>query len=1290
MEEQLTIILSTFHFFRITSQSLHQSVGRGRGAGRGVGKRGRPPNYQGVVAGGEASPKCPRGRPRKVDESSGNGRSSSSIGSKVEDVHFVSTKKGTPEASVTPILGGRDPFKVTSSGRPACQVEGCTKTSQGKKYGYMCVSHFRVIPAEELASMLDAMEPKLVEKRIAAADARSNSVTFAGSKSQPADDAEPIQEPVTAPLSDHQTPLPISNPVFSLPPDTTMSRAHVVPDEVYDNIQQALSKKAGVASDNDNDDDDGNSEAGEPFQYQVQFERGCPLGLSLKKDSVLGDIIVMSVDGGMAAGKGSICPNDTIVRVDEFSVQHWSLKGLADYVKAEGPEFIVMTFQVSEKVLRETVESTLSYIVDNTELQSEVESTSYDAIDSADIRCLPLYPSVAKFALVKEEERDAEQNPLVDGPDKSAIAVVDEDEKEDGVVATTFDLRSHRDPIAKLRQGTSYHLLPIDNKLQILEFLLDELISAGPEILEDLDRRSAGSDTFWQTGSGGRPDGAAYGCPPDAAGLGAVDNNNICAICNEEGDLLCCDGCVLSYHKRCLCLKTALPQGKWLCPECEISDSSLLGPITSGKKESLDWFSLSSLGMDLSRKIDKAVRTALSTVEFLVLHGFVFARDITSKEPVCIGQILPSQGAKNRVEDAANAPSSAISLLDSFKEPRHPLPLTQEHVFSLLHCLGPEICAQWPWSQIPFDCQKIWSPEELLPPSTLQGEETILKEPLAPTLADSVDAGAPTAMGDRTRSAEEKRVAANVTYTKLMAHQQKYRQYFRQSASHNPLSYTNQYLFIFAGARSESGHSHIATHHHFDKGNFYQPSIQLYNALSRDFSTDGALVQVLRKHPSLLDPLQLVRNHVIGLEQTLLRSSLLSSLWGAVKKTYCKEAWRTNVEKCRTVQDLARLLVELVDATNSRAFVEDWEVLPKGKGSDRADSSEKREDVFRMYISLTEDWTAGREMTRRKWERSEVSDVLSLLHCESDGSSTAIFKHQHQQQEEEGERDGDLRSATARKRKSSAPRAIRDDDDIEESAVQSDIVSSNAHLSEGVEGASPVPFHAPETHLSTADLYPPPKKNLPAYRHFCIATMANLKTSGDKRPFGAQNKYCSKLWKEIAPEEKAKYQTIAADDKARYQREAAERDAAMRSELSTHDANDPSIIAVEYVADGLYEPATTQVTLNSSDENNQGGGGGSFPYAIAGGAAAALVGVALIGVGVKKHRNRRRARMALRSLYPKPRKLTVLTMLTMTCLFRPLRGRLLRQEIIVVVRAVCKDKRQSTRKSDPSSARLQG
>jgi len=67
---------------------------------------------------------------------------------------------------------------------------------------------------------------------------------------------------------------------------------------------------------------------------------------------------------------------------------------------------------------------------------------------------------------------------------------------------------------------------------------------------------------------------------------------------------------------------------------------------------------------------------------------------------------------------------------------------------------------------------------------------------------------------------------------------------------------------------------------------------------------------------------------------------------------------------------------------------------------------------------------------------------------------------------------------------------------------------------------------------------------------------------------------------------------------------------------------DRSIITVEYVADGLFEPATTKVPLSSEGENGTQGGGGSFPFAIAGGAAAALVGVALIGVGVKKARNK--------------------------------------------------------------------
>ena len=40
-------------------------------------------------------------------------------------------------------------------------------------------------------------------------------------------------------------------------------------------------------------------------------------------------------------------------------------------------------------------------------------------------------------------------------------------------------------------------------------------------------------------------------------------------MCGEGGNLLCCDGCVLVYHRECLNppLKR-VPKGKWLCPQC--------------------------------------------------------------------------------------------------------------------------------------------------------------------------------------------------------------------------------------------------------------------------------------------------------------------------------------------------------------------------------------------------------------------------------------------------------------------------------------------------------------------------------------------------------------------------------------------------------------------------------------------------------------------------------------------------------------------------------------------------
>lgn len=52
------------------------------------------------------------------------------------------------------------------------------------------------------------------------------------------------------------------------------------------------------------------------------------------------------------------------------------------------------------------------------------------------------------------------------------------------------------------------------------------------------------------------------------------ENNDYCHNCNKSGQLLCCDGCVRSFHFSCLNppLDPAdPPDGEWYCPKCTIS-----------------------------------------------------------------------------------------------------------------------------------------------------------------------------------------------------------------------------------------------------------------------------------------------------------------------------------------------------------------------------------------------------------------------------------------------------------------------------------------------------------------------------------------------------------------------------------------------------------------------------------------------------------------------------------------------------------------------------------------------
>lgn len=75
------------------------------------------------------------------------------------------------------------------------------------------------------------------------------------------------------------------------------------------------------------------------------------------------------------------------------------------------------------------------------------------------------------------------------------------------------------------------------------------------------------------------------------------ENNDYCHNCNKSGQLLCCDGCVRSFHFSCLDppLDPAdPPEGEWYCPKCSISRPfrSLLGAMN--KRTHDKDFSLSS------------------------------------------------------------------------------------------------------------------------------------------------------------------------------------------------------------------------------------------------------------------------------------------------------------------------------------------------------------------------------------------------------------------------------------------------------------------------------------------------------------------------------------------------------------------------------------------------------------------------------------------------------------------------------------------------------------------------
>jgi hypothetical protein len=225
---------------------------------------------------------------------------------------------------------------------------------------------------------------------------------------------------------------------------------------------------------------------------------------------------------------------------------------------------------------------------------------------------------------------------------------------------------AHFDALKELRSGLAYHQLSVEHKLSILEYLIDEVMAL--DIVAD-------EMTFRFTSK--EHVDHPYGVLPTEKEFEELENDDQCAVCLGEGDLLCCDGCPSSYHQTCIGMQVGetLPEGKWYCPECVLVDPAKFGPLRDAPKSSVDWFCEADLCQSEGHPLSPTEATGSPKPsmekQYMVIHGFVLCRS-----------------------------SCKESRLDLQKSPAGPKPLSKSDLREFLAHVGVDR-GRWPLTQIP-------------------------------------------------------------------------------------------------------------------------------------------------------------------------------------------------------------------------------------------------------------------------------------------------------------------------------------------------------------------------------------------------------------------------------------------------------------------------------------------------------------------------------------------------------------------------------------------------------------
>uniref|UniRef100_A0A6U5IWQ3 PHD-type domain-containing protein n=2 Tax=Corethron hystrix TaxID=216773 RepID=A0A6U5IWQ3_9STRA len=191
----------------------------------------------------------------------------------------------------------------------------------------------------------------------------------------------------------------------------------------------------------------------------------------------------------------------------------------------------------------------------------------------------------------KEEETDKDREDKEDEEsdgekDRPVQHKKQEEEKEEAHVQAAEMLRRH-----------NYHDLPVPVKADILEFLLDEVLSL--PVVESMMTLRMGRVSY-ALSQNYVPNGPnCEFCPfPALNELAGLENGDECYTCGRGGELVCCDGCPGTFHKECVGFSRGeIPEGEWLCPECKVVDPSKYGSLYGGSKGRMLWLTLAEMGV---------------------------------------------------------------------------------------------------------------------------------------------------------------------------------------------------------------------------------------------------------------------------------------------------------------------------------------------------------------------------------------------------------------------------------------------------------------------------------------------------------------------------------------------------------------------------------------------------------------------------------------------------------------------------------------------------------------------